>query len=246
MSPVAEVNEIFPAQPDLDVFEKNRVGDRRPVLDQVPVPAPPSQLLRDEYCGERVRAQLCQLSPGDIFDDLAQAHRSRLGTAERGIERLLVDGQRVPGFGDRGAMRRVLHRVREHKKARLRFRPLFVLLRGIKSPSNPGGQAGRPHPKQEEPARLSTGGAGPVDPAVGVGRVVHPDRRCRSRLYPIMVRRGEFDALGVQEPLHDLATAAARLDHPVDRVVVDEPDPVRPVLVKEFLIELFQIGMQRL
>ena len=61
-----------------------------------------------------------------------------------------------------------------------------------------------------------------------------------------MIGRGELDCLCVEDPFYDLAARPARRNHPVNRLVVDEPDPVRPILVEKLCVELLKVSMERL
>ena len=224
------------------MVQKYRIRDRDLVLDQVLVAAAPSLLLRDEKSGERVCAERVeQLRPGHPRSPRAGSSRPSR-SPQGGEEGFLVDREGVPGLGDCGPMRGVLDGVREHQETRLRFRSLLVLRGGVEGSGDAGREPGRPHPEEEQPTRLPAGRTGPVDPAIGVGGVVHPDRGGGTRFEIVVIGWGELDRLRVEQPLHDLSAAAARRDHPIDRLVIEEPDPVRPVLVEELLVELLERG----
>ena len=111
---IAQVDKIFPSEPQANLIDEDGVGDRYPVLDQFAIAAAPGQLLGYEDGRKRIRPQISELCPGDILDYLMEAHRACLGTAERGEEGLLINGKGVSGLCNRSPVSRVLNRIREH------------------------------------------------------------------------------------------------------------------------------------
>ena len=240
MRPVAQVDEILPAEQQLHLIQEGIVFDGNSALDQILVPTSPRLLLRDEKGGERIPAKRIQLSGRNLFDHLVQAHAAHFGLVQCGMERFLVNGERVANLRDRSPVRRILNRVREHQEARLCVWSLFVLSRRAERPGDSGREPGRPHPEQEKATRLTAGGAGPVYLTVGIGGIVHPDRCGRSCLEAVESPRGELNCLRVEPTLHNLGAAAARLGYPLERLVVEETNLPSAVFVEELLVELLE------
>ena len=128
-----------------------------------------------------------ELAGRNGFDHLREAHPIGFNFLEGCEEGFLVDRKGVPGLGHCRPMRRILHGIREHEKARFRLWLFLVLCRGVEGPRDPGCQAGCPHPEEQETARLTAGWTGSVDPPrCCIRRVIHPDR-CGGAGFEIVV-----------------------------------------------------------
>ena len=245
MRSVAQIDEILPAETNLHVFQEAIVIYGDPFFNHVAIATTPFLRLRNETGGELIRPKLLKKAGGHHFNDLVECHSASLGCRDFIEQGLLEDGERVAGLGDGCAVRRVLHRIRKHQKARLGLGILLVVTGGVKSPGDSGSERDRPQAEQQKPRGMATDGTGPIYLALLIGRIVHPDRRLGTGFERVVIGLSEMDGVGVQESLHDHLAASSADGLSVDGIVVEEADPVAVLVVEEFLVDLFKRSPDR-